>query len=236
MWGGAGDDSLYGGADDDTMSGDAGDDTLDGGAGDDTFVFEAGHGNDTIKDFTDGEDLLDLSALVDITSFDDLTITQDGENAVIDLTAHGGGTITLEGVTASDLDGDNFTFYQNVYTGHDWTNFLEGGAGDDTITGLGGDDTLTGGAGADTFVFATGHGNDTVTDFTDGEDGIDLTQITGITGFGDLTITADGTTAVIDLSDYGGGEIRLENVAVADLDAEDFQFYEPPPDSGVDGM
>ena len=135
-------------------------------------------------------------------------------------------------------------------------------------------------------------GDDTVTDFTNGEDTIDLTQITGINAFlliheaqqgcrdatyepsrfpiavpypsphratpayvvvtssdldtsrnkasvsglswisrnafDDLTITADGTSAVIDLSDYGGGEIRLENVAVADLDAEDFNFYEAP--------
>ena len=56
------------------------------------------------------------------------------------------------------------------------------------------------------------------------------------TGFDDLTITADGTSAVIDLSDYGGGEIRLENVAVADMDAEDFIFYEAPADPGTDGM
>ena len=231
-----GDDALYGGAGDDTLDGGTGDDALDGGTGDDTFVFEAGHGNDTIKDFTDGEDLIDLSAFVGITSFDDLTITQDGENTVIDLTAHGGGKITLEGVTASDLDGDNFTIYQNVYTGTAWDNFLKGGAGDDTITGLGGDDKLIGGAGDDTFVFAAGHGNDTIKDFTDGEDLIDLTQITSITGFGDLTITADGTATVIDLSNYGGGEIRLENVAVADLDAGDFNFYEAPVESGMDSM
>ena len=41
---------------------------------------------------------------------------------------------------------------------------------------------------------------------------------------------------MIDLSDYGGGEIRLENVAVADMDAEDFNFYEAPVDPGVEGM
>ena len=236
MGGGVGDDTLYGGADDDTMGGGVGDDILDGGAGDDTFVFEAGHGNDTIKDFTDGEDLIDLSAFVGITSFDDLTITQDGENTVIDLTAHGGGTITLEGVTASDLDADNFTVYQNVYTGTEWAETLRGGAGDDTITGLGGDDRLSGGAGADTFVFAAGHGNDTIKDFTDGKDSIDLTQITGITAFDDLTITADGTTAVIDLTEYGGGTIRLENVGVSDLDAEDFNLYEAQVDPGVEGI
>ena len=240
------DDTLDGGAGNDTLTGGAGDDTMSGGTGNDTFVFGADHGNDTIKDFTDGEDLIDLSALVDIVSFDDLTITQDGENTVIDLTSHGGGKITLEGVTASNLDGDNFTFYQNVYTGTPYPDNLNGGAGDDTLDGGAGDDTLDGGAGDDdtmsggtgndTFVFGADHGNDTIKDFTDGEDLIDLTQITGIDAFDDLTITADGTTAVIDLSGYGGGEIRLENVAIADLDEQDFSFYEPPADLGTDNM
>ena len=41
---------------------------------------------------------------------------------------------------------------------------------------------------------------------------------------------------MIDLSDYGGGEIRLKNVAVTELDAEDFNFYEAPVDSNTDGM
>ena len=75
---------------------------------------------------------------------------------------------------------------------------------------------MWGGAGADTFVFTAGHGNDTIKDFTDGEDLIDLSQISGISGFEDLTITADGTTAVIDLTAHCGGTIRLENVEVAD--------------------
>ena len=106
----------------------------------------------------------------------------------------------------------------------------------DRLEGGDGNDTLTRGAGADLFEFLPGDGNDVIKDFTDGEDTIDLSGITGVTAFDDLTITADGTTAVIDLSDYGGGEIRLENVAVSDLDAEDFSFYEPPADAGTDGM
>ncbi len=39
--------------------------------------------------------------------------------------------------------------------------------------------------------------------------------------------------AVIDLSAEGGGTIRLENVDVTDLDAEDFTFYEPPAEMDV---
>ena len=136
-----------------------------------------------------------------------------------------GGNDTLYGKQGSDT----------LYGDHVETSIRTDG-GDEPLDGGAGDDTMWGGAGDDTFVFQASHGNDTIKDFTNGEDTIDLTQITGITAFDNLTITADGTTAVIDLSDYGGGEIRLENVAVANLDAEDFNFYEPLADSGTDGM
>lgn len=53
---------------------------------------------------------------------------------------------------------------------------LWGGAGDDTITGGAGNDSLAGGAGADVFIFAPLQGQDTITDFTNG-DQIDLSAI-----------------------------------------------------------
>ena len=104
----------------------------------------------------------------------------------------------------------------------DW---LYGGEGDDTITGGTGDDTLTGGAGADTFVFASGDGSDTITDFTNGTDKIDLSAISSISGFTDLTVTQDGDDTKIDLSSHGGGEIVLEEFTSTDLGAADFDFY-----------
>ena len=79
---------------------------------------------------------------------------------------------------------------------------------------------------------AAGHGNDTITDFTDGEDAIDLTAIAGIAGFEDLTITQEGNNAVIDLTAQDGVSITLKNFDVADLDAADFVFQETP----VDGI
>ena len=114
---------------------------------------------------------------------------------------------------------------------------LDGGSGQDLLLGGEGDDRLTGGAGADTFVFTPDHGTDTIVDFTDGEDTIDLSSLEGVAGFGDLQVTADEAAAVIDLTSYGGGTVRLEDTDVSDLDAADFVFSEPPADaSPIDGM
>ena len=41
---------------------------------------------------------------------------------------------------------------------------------------------------------------------------------------------------MINLTAHGGGTIRLENFDAANLDAEDFSFYEAPADSSVEGI
>ena len=108
--GGAGDDEIYGGEDKDTINGGEGDDWLDGGPGDDTFVFEPGNGNDVIMDFTSGADRIQFKGFTDATGGLISTVTgaADGNgNYVFDLTAVGGGMITVLGVAdvpASDYD------------------------------------------------------------------------------------------------------------------------------------
>ena len=230
LFGGEGDDTIAGGTGDDFISGDEGDDTLTGGEGADIFLYTPAHGNDTITDFAANEDKIDLSLFGNITSFDDLSIADVDGNAVITLTdADGNQTmLTLEGVARSALDGDDFIFYDSTVEGTAEADRLEGRFGNDTIAGLGGDDRLTGDLGADTFVFASGHGNDTITDFNydEGEgDLIDLSAFTGITGFSDLTITQDGDDTKIDLTDQtGGGSIVLEDFTSTDLTADHFIF------------
>ncbi|MBC6436591.1 MAG: hypothetical protein GDA52_00315 [Rhodobacteraceae bacterium] len=96
---------------------------------------------------------------------------------------------------------------------------LRGNLGDDTLIGGHGDDVLTGGTNADTFVFSSGHGNDTITDF---EDGVDLIQITASgVGFDDLAIADDGSDAIVT---WDGGSILLTGVAHTALTADDFVF------------
>ena len=62
LLGEAGNDWLLGGTGDDVLNGGAGDDKLWGQGGVDTFRYETGGGIDTIKDFEDDMDVIDLSA------------------------------------------------------------------------------------------------------------------------------------------------------------------------------
>lgn len=118
--GGAGDDTLHGddSADvlvtgDDELDGGPGTDTLTGGPGADTFVFGAGHGSDTITDFSpDESDLIDVSAFAGIAAFANLSLSDDESDTVLDLGSHGGGTVRLEGISAADLEAEDFVLPQ----------------------------------------------------------------------------------------------------------------------------
>ncbi|MCY4375293.1 MAG: calcium-binding protein [Spirochaetaceae bacterium] len=145
----------------------------------------------------------------------------------------GDDTITVTGTFmnyAHGGEGDD-----QITGGAGMIDILVGGEGDDTIDGGTGTNYVHGGEGDDTFVIAPGQTLTTIYDFTDGDDQIDLSNISGITGFDDLTITTDGDDAVIDLSSQGAGSVRLENVAVSNLDADDFVFASTTTDPG-DGM
>jgi len=98
---------LLGGAGDDTLNGKAGNDVLFGEAGDDIFLFERGTGGDVIGDFTQGEDLIDLSAF-GFTEFSQLSsrFVQDGDVGGIQLAT--GDVIILHHVQMSALTADDF--------------------------------------------------------------------------------------------------------------------------------
>ena len=107
--GGTGSDTLQAGSGDDILEGGVGADTMDGGIGVDTFVFSSGHGMDTITDFRNGQDLIDISAF-GLSDLDDLALASVADGVAIDLAAHGGGTILLEGFDIADLDATDFLF------------------------------------------------------------------------------------------------------------------------------
>ena len=111
LYGGIGNDTLEAGPGDDRLWGGPDDDMLDGGEGDDAFVITAGGGNDTILDFGNGADIVDLAAFADIRSTADLTLLQQDSHLVIDLSGQGGGTLTLQDFNESDITDAHFVFF-----------------------------------------------------------------------------------------------------------------------------
>ena len=101
--GGSSDETVSGGDGDDVISAGKGDDVLAGGSGDDIFAFVKHGGSNSIQDFEDGPDLIDLTALN--TAFGDLDIQETGGHSVI---TFGDLEIVVESVTG--LGAEDFIF------------------------------------------------------------------------------------------------------------------------------
>ncbi|MDQ2090605.1 calcium-binding protein [Marimonas arenosa] len=237
--GGGGRDSLLGGSGRDLLEGDLGNDTLRGGLGNDTLYGQAGNdklhgedGNDRLYGGSERDSLLGYDGndtLFGGSGGDELRGNGDDDRMYggrgFDLLIGGTGRDTIYG----NLGNDNLQGAGGYDT-------LFGGIGDDTLIGGGGidrleggldDDVLIGGLNADRFVFADGHGDDTINDFDEFSDSevIILRGVSAITGYADLAanhMTQVGADVVIDTG--AGNSITIQNVNIADLDAGDFVF------------
>ncbi len=124
VYGGQGDDTMYGGAGDDFLYGGLGGDVLIGGKGNDVMVTGDGAdsimvgrtaGEDMIIDFSgaDGDRIVFTSNLNETTidSFLELTAAAtDTDDGNVQFALGDGNSLTLMGVTTSDLEADWFTF------------------------------------------------------------------------------------------------------------------------------
>ncbi|WP_239362269.1 calcium-binding protein [Snodgrassella communis] len=203
--GGEGNDVLNGGKGYDILNGGSGNDILNGGDWHkDRYEFEAGHGQDVIYDRGynsqyyqgDRNDLVFKGA-----KLADAEFTRSGKDLVI--RAYGSAdSVTLSDYLNDDNDHSrafNFIFddqsityedikyhygvtqsgdeQDNVLTGWEGKDILNGGTGDDTLNGEGGNDILNGGAGDD--ILNGGKGEDTLNggagdDILNGGDGFDI--------------------------------------------------------------
>ncbi|WP_148219482.1 beta strand repeat-containing protein [Azospirillum sp. B510] len=136
------DNLIAGGAGADTLDGGLGADTLIGGLGDDVYVVDS-VGDTVIEGADAGIDEVR-------TTLSAFTL---GDNVERLLFQGGGDAVGI----GNGLD--------NWLTGNAGNDTLDGAAGNDTLLGGLGTDMLTGGSGADLFVFASGDGQDTITDF-----------------------------------------------------------------------
>jgi len=182
---------------DNTLNGIGGNDRLDGGSGNDTLL--GGGGNDTLiggagNDFLQGgggNDITDGGAGIDTVSFADI-----GTSVSVDV-------LNIENVFGSE-NGD-------VIAGDSFNNILNGS---------GGDDLLSGGLGQDIFVFESGTGNDTVSDFEDGLDILNISDFAADFVIDSTSVAQDGADTVITLSELDS--IRLTDVDAASITQEDF--------------
>lgn len=207
LWGGNRPDHLWGGNGDDQLDGQTGRDSLSGEDGNDTLI--GGAGPDVLWGGT-GDDLL---------QGDDLADRLFGE-AGQDTLLGGRGSDRLSGGAGDDL-----------LDGGDGNDLIGGNLGNDTLVGGLGNDRLSGNDNSDTFVFASGHGRDTIEDFdaTDPSEKIDLSGIAAlarITGYEGLF--ASGAVRLAEggvlIATGGSNSIWLAGVGLTDLDDSDFIF------------
>ena len=103
--GGDGNDILYGGKGSDTLNGGLGNDNLVGGAGNDVFVLGAGLGVDTISDFLNGRDTIQL---INGLTFGQLSISPGTNGTLIRVASSGEVLASLTGVAPNLLGSENF--------------------------------------------------------------------------------------------------------------------------------
>ena len=223
--GGSGNDTLTGGSGNDTLKGNAGNDTLIGGTGDD--VLTGGSGNDTLSGGV-GQDRATFTGLMSNYLF-----SHSAGGLVVTDTLGGEGSDTLVGIeTLSFSDGDlQVALVDGKYTlsgsalaesitidgtvglavqGGSGNDILTGGSGDDALSGDAGNDTLKGNVGADQL--RGGAGNDTL--YADSLD----TVIEG--GAGTDTLYVEGSTGVT-IGAGAGIETAFGNVGNDVFDGSD---------------
>ncbi|APE44744.1 hypothetical protein BOO69_16010 [Sulfitobacter alexandrii] len=211
LQGDAGNDTIYGEGGFDLLNGGTGDDLLDGGNQADNLYGEAG--NDTLLGGNgfdrlfggDGDDLLDGGtagdALLGGTGHDTMR-GGDGNDRLLG----GSGNDDIEGGIGNDS--------------------LYGNAGFDTLTGGAGDDLLRGDFNGDTFVFADGHGHDTIIDF-DALSALEVIDFSGIGSFRafiDIMRVATQVGTSVEIATGADSSVTLLGVNRADLDAGDFLY------------
>ena len=189
------------------------------------------------------KDMAKFTVVGDGTEKDDLLYGWD----TIDVLNGGAGNDRLSGFNGNDrLDGGagndtlyggngNDTLYGGIgndsLNGDDGDDRLEGGEGDDTLIGGNGHDTLIGGAGndylsggyqeSDTYVFAKGHGQDTVSDYAYSADRGDTLRFEGAAST-DVVFTRSGNNLVVKA--YGGDDQVTVNNYFGDRDVRHVKF------------
>lgn len=224
--GASGDDVLNGGDGNDTLSGGKGIDTLNGGDGDDIFLLRGTEDAADIINGGAGVDTVQVAGALTLNGF------HAGNSSIEQWVGTGKG---IKGSVGNDVfDFSALTSVVNMgivdagagndtIIGSGFADTLRGGAGNDRLQGGAGNDMLTGGAGNDTFVYATGYGHDTVTDYAVGQDIFDLTGAS-VADFAALQMTDTAQGVVITFGADDSLTINKATIALLTANQSDFLF------------
>ncbi|MBE9061112.1 calcium-binding protein [cf. Phormidesmis sp. LEGE 11477] len=179
-----GDDILIGNEEENTLSDASGNDLLQGGAGDDVYIFNRGHGQDTIE-----EGFRSLNSYYDIVKFgsgltpETMEIVREGDDLVF-IVSNTTDRLTIKdqfdashdvySIEEFQFDGgktvwtkEDIKQYLLAANSTDGNDFIAGystGINSETLDGGSGNDLLEGGAGDDTYIFKKGYGQDIISD------------------------------------------------------------------------
>ncbi len=215
IYGLAGNDTITGSAGADIIIGGNGIDTLNGGNGDDIFRYEdadegfdavnGGAGTDIVEATGSGV-VIGLSTIAGIE-----TINGYGDTLILGSTAANTFNFSAMTINGAMIDGGGGN---DTITGTATYDIIYGGSGADRLSGFLGNDVLRGDAGNDIFDFNTVadsdalNGEDIILDFVQGQVKIDVTTIDANLGsVGDQNFSFQG------ISDFTGvaGQLRYQN-------------------------
>lgn len=244
LFGGAGNDQITGGDGNDLLKGNGGDDVLvgfkgadvmKGGGGRDTMIWNNGDGSD-IMNGGNGKD----TAVVNGSGIDDVfELSGDGKSFDFARTNFGQFTLDISKTEKIEINGgagnDTITSTEDLWekaklyldggegddiiTGGNTNDRLVGGSGNDVLNGGSGDDTLIGGEGEDVFVFSAGINR--VTDFEQSVDSVQIGE--DAANFAELQehLSQVGDDVVLELD---SGTMIFENQSLDQFGADDFSF------------
>ena len=239
-------DHLTGNDRDNFLSGGDGDDVIVSGAGFD--YLDAGNGNDQITVGL-GDKLIEGGAGTDLAVFGFnrdqyaaaldggfLTITGSGVDATlsnVEVLRFADGDVLVDDLFGTEITGTSGndiltgTPGADVMKGLDGDDEFDGLVGDDLLYGGHGDDVLNGGEGNDVYRYASGDGNDTISDIAINLDQTDVLRFSDLNIGGltfarsgeDLfiTVNATGETITVETQYFSAGQgWALEKVVFAD--------------------